>query len=165
MTSPTQQSQPTTAAAPGAPHLRHALRGKDYFTLAFGSMVGVGWMLVIDDWLTRGGSIGAMLGFLIGGLILFPIGYCYGKLTEKMPDAGSEVAYTAAVFPRPVSYGTGWAMLLAYLIVCPYEAVAVGRIANYAISATGPGPMQWLELYQVGGYPVYLPQLLAGLLL
>src|SRR5215469_15598315 len=165
MTSPNRQYQPASPATPGAPHLTRALRGKDYFTLAFGSMVGVGWMLVIDDWLTRGGSVGAMLGFLIGGLILFPIGYCYGKLTEKMPDAGSEVAYTAAVFPESISYATGWAMLLAYLIVCPYEAVAVGRIANYAISATGPGPMQSLELYQVGGYPVYLPQLLAGLLL
>jgi amino acid transporter len=128
-------------------------------------MVGVGWMLVIDDWLTRGGSVGAMLGFLIGGLILFPIGYCYGKLTERIPDAGSEVAYTAAVFPRPVSYATGWAMLLAYLIVCPYEAVAVGRIANYAITSTGSSPLEKLELYQVGGYPVYLPQLLAGLAL
>ena len=165
MTSPTQQSQPATDATPGAPRLTRALRGKDYFTLAFGSMVGVGWMLVIDDWLTRGGSVGAMLGFLIGGLILFPIGYCYGKLTERMPDAGSEVAYTAAVFPRPISYATGWAMLLAYLIVCPYEAVAVGRIADYAISATGSSPMDTLKLYTVGGYPVYLPHLLAGLVL
>src|SRR5262249_54665987 len=165
MTSQTKESPSAINAEPGAAHLRHALRSKDYFTLAFGSMVGVGWMLVIDDWLARGGSLGAMLGFLIGGLILFPVGYCYGKLTQRMPDAGSEVAYTAAVFTRPVSYATGWAMLLAYLIVCPYEVVAVGRIANYAISATGPGPMQSLELYKVGGYPVYLPQLLAGLLL
>src|SRR5215510_3036978 len=87
MTAPTPP-QPAPAAAPGAPHLRHALRGKDYFTLAFGSMVGGGWMLVIDDWLTRGGSVGAMLGFLVGGLILFPVGYVYGQLTAKMPDAG-----------------------------------------------------------------------------
>src|SRR5216684_2084172 len=103
MTSQTEQSQSailaTAGAEAGAVHLRRALRSKDYFTLAFGSMVGVGWMLVIDDWLGRGGSAGAMLGFLIGGLILFPIGYCYGKLTERLPDAGSEVAYTAAVFP------------------------------------------------------------------
>jgi APA family basic amino acid/polyamine antiporter len=61
-----------------APFLRRTLRGRDYFTLAFGSMVGVGWMLVIDDWLMRGGSGGAMLGFLIGGLLLAPIGYAYG---------------------------------------------------------------------------------------
>ena len=136
------------------------LRGKDYFTLAFGSMVGVGWMVVIDDWLTRGGAMGAMLGFLIGGVILFPIGYVYGELTAAMPDAGSEVAYTAAVFPKGVSFATGWTMTLAYMIVCPYEAVAIGRVASYVFPQ-----MNRFELYRAGGYPVYLPHLVAGLAL
>ena len=140
--------------------LMRTLRGKDYFTLAFGSMVGVGWMVVIDDWLIRGGAMGAMLGFLIGGVILFPIGYVYGKLTAAMPDAGSEVAYTAAVFPKGVSFATGWTMTLAYLIVCPYEAVAIGRVGSYVFPQ-----MNRLELYRAGGYPVYLPHLLAGLAL
>jgi basic amino acid/polyamine antiporter, APA family len=72
-----------------------------------------------------------MLGFLIGGLLLVPIAYAYGRLTEKMPDAGSEIAYTGAVFPNWTVFATGWAMTFAYLIVCPYEAVAIGRIASY----------------------------------
>jgi basic amino acid/polyamine antiporter, APA family len=149
----TQQSySPTT--------LQHALRSKEYFTLAFGTMVGVGWMVVIDDWLTRGGAAGAMLGFLIGGLVLIPIGYVYGRLTEKMPDAGSEIAYTGAVFPKSVSFATGWMMTLAYLIVCPYEAVAIGRVGSYVIPQ-----LNSIELYRVGGYPVYLPHVLAGLVL
>jgi amino acid permease len=42
-----------------APALRHELRARDYFTLAFGSIVGVGWMIVLDDWLGRGGPAGA----------------------------------------------------------------------------------------------------------
>ncbi len=140
--------------------LRRSLRAKEYFTLAFGSMVGVGWMLVIDDWLSRGGAVGAMLGFLIGGLILVPIGYVYGRLTERMPDAGSEIAYTAEVFPTAASFITGWTMTLAYLIVCPFEAVAVGRVASYVFPQ-----MNTLELYKLGGLPVYLPHLLAGLAL
>jgi len=140
--------------------LRRSLRAKDYFTFAFGSMVGVGWMVVIDDWLRRGGAMGAMLGFLIGGLALFPIAYVYGRLTEKLPDAGSEVAYTGAVFANRISFATGWMMTLAYLIVCPYEAVAVGRVAAYVFPQ-----MNTIELYRVAGYPVYLPHLAAGLLL
>ena len=142
------------------PALRRALRSKEYFTLAFGTMVGVGWMVVIDDWLTRGGAVGAMLGFLIGGLVLIPIGYVYGRLTERLPDAGSEIAYTGEVFPKKVSFATGWMMTLAYLIVCPYEAVAIGRVGSYVFPQ-----LNSIELYRVGGYPVYLPHLLAGLLL
>ncbi|HMG36180.1 MAG TPA: APC family permease [Blastocatellia bacterium] len=143
-----------------APGLRRSLRGREYFTLAFGSMIGVGWVLVIDDWLKRGGAVGAMLGFLIGGLVLAPVAYVYGKLTEKLPDAGSEVAYTAEVFPSGASFATGWAMTLAYLIVCPFEAVAVGRVASFLLPQ-----MNSVELYKVGGSPVYLPHLLAGLTL
>jgi basic amino acid/polyamine antiporter, APA family len=142
------------------PTLRRTLRGREYFTLAFGSMVGVGWMLVIDDWLMRGGSGGAILGFLIGGLLLLPIGYAYGWLTERMPDAGSEIAYTDGVFPKWMVFATGWAMTLAYLIVCPYEAVAIGRVASYVFPQ-----MNSFEMYRVGGYPVYLPHLVAGLVL
>src|SRR5439155_536967 len=43
------------------------LRTLDYFSLGFGSMVGVGWLVVMDDWLARGGPLGARLGFALGG--------------------------------------------------------------------------------------------------
>src|SRR5258706_11150941 len=75
-----------------------------------------------------------------------------------MPDAAGEIAYTAAAFSRPISFSTGWMMMLAYFIVCPWEAVAVGRIAGYIF----PG-LDSLELYRIAGRPVYLPHLIIGL--
>jgi APA family basic amino acid/polyamine antiporter len=132
----------------------------DYFSLGWGTMVGVGWLVVMDDWLLRGGPLGGILGFAIGGVLLLPIGYVYGKLVMVMPDAAGEVAYTAKVFPRPVSFFTGWMMMLAYFIVCPWEAVAVGRIAGSIFPA-----LNRIELYHVSGKTVYLPPLLLGLAL
>ena len=123
-------------------------------------MVGVGWLVVMDDWLLRGGPLGGVLGFAIGGALLLPIGYVYSKLVVAMPDAGGEVAYTGRVFPPSVSFATGWMMVLAYFIVCPWEAVAVGRIAGYIFPA-----LDSVELYRVAGYPVFLPHLLTGLVL
>jgi APA family basic amino acid/polyamine antiporter len=121
-------------------------------------MVGVGWLVVMDDWLLRGGPLGAILGFAIGGALLFPIGYVYGQLVMVLPDAAGEVAYTAKVFPRAVSFATGWMMILSYFIVCPWEAVAVGKIAGYIFPA-----LDSLELYRIAGRPIYLPHLLIGL--
>ena len=141
-------------------HLARKLRVTDYFSLGWGAMVGVGWLVVMDDWLTRGGTLGAILGFAIGGVLLLPIGYVYGKLVTAMPDASAEVAYTARVFPQAVSSFTGWMMMLAYFIVCPWEAVAVGRIAGYVFPA-----LNSVELYRVAGKPVYLPHLAIGLAL
>ncbi|MGA7568082.1 MAG: APC family permease [Terriglobales bacterium] len=140
--------------------LARKLRVTDYFSLGWGTMVGVGWLVVMDDWLTRGGPLGGILGFAIGGILLLPIGYVYGKLVIAMPDASGEVAYTARVFPRPVSFYTGWMMMLAYFIVCPWEAVAVGRIAGYIFPA-----LRSFELYRVAGKPVYLPHVVIGLAL
>ena len=140
--------------------LARKLRVVDYFTLGWGTMVGVGWLVVMDDWLLRGGVLGGILGFAIGGALLLPIGYVYGKLVTAMPDAGSEIAYTAKVFPRSVSFATGWMMFLAYFIVCPWEAVAVGRIAAYIFPT-----LDSFELYRIAGRPVYLPHLMIGLTL
>src|SRR6266404_5655613 len=133
---------------------------RDYFALAFGTMIGVGWLVLMDDWLGRGGPFGAMLAFGIGGFLLLPIGYVYGEWVKRLPDAAGEAAYTAQVFPPIVSYFTGWIMLLAYLIVCPWEAVAVGKLASYLIPS-----LNSFEIYRVAGQPVFLPRLLLGILL
>jgi basic amino acid/polyamine antiporter, APA family len=141
-------------------HLARKLRLIDFFTLGWGTMVGVGWLVVMDDWLSRGGALGALLGFAIGGALLFPIGWVYGRMVAAMPDAAGEVAYTAAAFSRTISFSTGWMMMLAYFIVCPWEAVAVGRIAGYIIPS-----LDSVELYRIAGRPVYLPHLITGLAL
>lgn len=152
------EAPPSAGQHPPPLHLARKLHITDYFTLGWGTMVGVGWLIVMDDWLQRGGPLGAILGFAIGGALLLPIGYVYGQLVMAMPDAGGEIAYTAKVFPDSVSFATGWMMVLAYFIVCPWEAVALGRIAGYIFPS-----LDSIELYRVAGKPVYLPHLLIGL--
>lgn len=142
------------------PTLARKLQLHDYFALAFGTMVGTGWLVLMDDWLGRGGPLGAILGFVLGAIILLPVGYVYGQWVRRLPDAAGEAAYTAQVFPPAVSYFTGWIMLLAYFIVCPWEAIALGKIAAYIF----PG-LNSFELYRVAGQPVFLPRLVLGIAL
>jgi basic amino acid/polyamine antiporter, APA family len=137
--------------------LARTLKTTEYFTLAFGTMVGVGWLIVIDDWLTRGGPGGAMLGYLLGGIFLLPVAYVYGKFVRAIPDAGAEIAYVTTVFPRSVGFLAGWLMTLAYLIVCPWEAVAIGKLVSYIIPGTAS-----FQIYSVASRPVFLPALALG---
>jgi APA family basic amino acid/polyamine antiporter len=132
----------------------------NYFALGFGTMIGTGWVVLMDDWLGRGGPLGAILGFAIGGLLLLPVGYIYGQWVRRLPDAAGEAAYTAQVFPRIVSYLTGWMMLLAYFIVCPWEAVALGKLAAYIFPQ-----LDTMQLYSVAGQSVFLPRLVLGIIL
>src|ERR1700687_3076936 len=140
--------------------LARKLRLIDYFSLGFGTMVGTGWLVVMDDILQRGGPLGAILGFTGGALVLLPIGYVYGKLVKLIPDAAGEVAYTARVFPSGVSFVTGWMMFLAYLLTCPFEALAAGRIIGYLFPT-----LNSIELYRLGNHSVYLPHIVLGLII
>src|SRR5260370_35629174 len=133
------------------------LRITDYFALAFGTMIGAGWLVLMDDWLGRSGPLGAILGFAIGGVLLLPVGYVYGQWGQRLPEAAGEAACSAQVFRPIVSYFTGWMMLLAYFIVCPWEAVAVGKLAAYIFPS-----LNSFELYRVAGHPVFLPRLVLG---
>jgi basic amino acid/polyamine antiporter, APA family len=118
------------------PKLARKLSLANYFALGFGTMIGTGWIVLMHDWLARSGPLGTMLGFGLGGILLLPVGYIYGQWVRRLPDAAGEAAYTAQVFSPMVSYLTGWIMLLAYSIVCPWEAVAVGKLAAYLFFAT-----------------------------
>src|SRR6266542_6965852 len=95
---------PTKPMKPDSGHLSRTLTAVEYFTFGFGTMVGVGWVVLIDDWLARGGPGGAMLGFLLGGILLLPVARTYGRLVRQIPDAGGEIAYAEGVFPRSISF-------------------------------------------------------------
>src|SRR5689334_18599523 len=147
---------------PAAPmtKLHGSLSTVEYFTFGFGTMIGVGWLVLMDDWLTRGGPGGSMLGYLIGGLLLFPIAHTYGRLVRRIQDAGAEIAYTEGVMPPFVSFAAGWTMVLSYAIVCPWEAVATGNLLARVFPA-----LNSLQLYSIGGTPIFAPRLGVGLAL
>ncbi|HTR04107.1 MAG TPA: APC family permease [Thermoanaerobaculia bacterium] len=140
--------------------LRRGLTAVEYFTFGFGTMVGVGWVVLMDDWLGRGGPGGAFLGFLLGGALLWPIARTYGRMVAEIPDAGAEIAYTEGVFAPPASFAAAWTMVLAYAIVCPWEAVAIGNLLARVVPAMNAAP-----LYEIAGKTLTAPRLVAGLVL
>jgi len=142
------------------PALHGGLSTVEYFTFGFGTMIGVGWLVLMDDWLARGGPGGGMLGYLVGGLLLFPIAHTYGRLVQRIRDAGAEIAYTEGVFPPFISFAAGWTMVLSYAIVCPWEAVATGNLLARVFPS-----LNSYQLYVVGGSPIYAPRLGVGLAL
>jgi amino acid transporter len=140
--------------------LHGSLSTVEYFTFGFGTMIGVGWLVLMDDWLMRGGPAGGILGFLIGGLLLVPIAHSYGRLVQRIQDAGAEIAYTEGVMPPAISFAAGWTMVLSYAIVCPWEAVATGNLLARVFPA-----LNTYQLYVIGGSPIFAPRLAVGLAL
>lgn len=140
--------------------LARAMTLKNYIALGLGSIIGVGWVVVAGDWLVRGGPLGAILGFILGGLMLTVIGLSYAELTPAIPVAGGEVAFTFKAFGSGLSFLTSWFLSFAYISLCPFEAVASGWLIEYLIPSLRSKP-----LYTVGDYPVSFLSIVTGIAL
>ena len=66
----------------------------DVLVIAFGAMIGWGWVVSTGDWIMEGGVLGAMLGFAIGGIMVFFVGLTYAELTSAMPQCGGEHVFS-----------------------------------------------------------------------
>ena len=72
--------------------LGRGIRIRSLFSLAFGTIIGVGWITVMGAWLSGAGVMGAIIAFVIGGLGMLAIGLCYAEMAAAYPVTGGEVA-------------------------------------------------------------------------
>ena len=137
--------------------LRRSLGVISFFALAFGSMIGVGWVTAMGSWLTQAGPLGAILAFLGGGAVMLLIGLCYAEVTPMLPVAGGEVAYAYRAFGTSKAFLTGWFLAFGYISVSGFEAISIARVVAYMY----PGIDRW-PLYEIAGGTVYLSHLILG---
>jgi APA family basic amino acid/polyamine antiporter len=138
--------------------LKGDLQRVHFFALSFGAIVGVGWIVVLGNWLEKAGPAGAILAFVAGGIVSLVVGFSYAKMGALFPVSGGEVAYTYALFGLRTCYATGWFLTLSYIATTIFEAVSVGWVADTLAPGIN-GPI----LYTVRGAPVHLGGLLLGL--
>src|ERR1044072_1495905 len=140
------------------PQLSKDIGASQFFTLAFGSIIGVGWVVALSAWLNQAGPLGAVLGFAGGGLLIMLVGLCYVEISTMFPVSGGEVVYTYEIFGTGTSFAVGWLFALAYIAIAAFEAISIGWIAGTLF----PG-IQGQTLYTSGGSEVQGGTLLLGL--
>lgn len=138
------------------------MKSIDFFMLGFGSMIGVGWTVSLNNWFyTAGGVFGTILAFLVGTLLVIPIGLCYGEMTSALPVSGGAMAFAYRAEGSRLSFLGGWLTTLAYIVLLPWELIYINHILGKLFPILTSG----LPLYTVLGFDVYLGQLASGLLL
>lgn len=142
------------------PSLEKVISFRSYIALGLGIVVGIGWVVYSGQWLADGGPLGAMIAFLVGGLLLVPVGKCYAELTSAIPVSGGEVAFSFKAFGPFVCFLTSWALALAYIMVTPFETIAIGVLLESIIPAIATEP-----LYYIGESKVSLSTIIPGQLI
>ena len=56
----------------------------DILVIAFGAMIGWGWVVSSGNWIESGGVLGAAIAFAIGGIMIFFVGLTYAELTAAL---------------------------------------------------------------------------------
>jgi amino acid transporter len=117
-----------------------------YVALGLGVIVGVGWVVYSGQWLQDGGPAGAILAFLIGGLILIPVGMCYAEMTSALPLAGGELSFSYKAFGALPAFLTAWLLALSYVSITPFETIAIGSMFEALLPALASEPLYLVSI-------------------
>ncbi|MDO5651431.1 MAG: APC family permease [Moraxella sp.] len=138
---------------------KKSLSTLDLVALAFGAMIGWGWVVLAGGWVAGAGVLGAVLAFLIGGVAILLIGLAYSELAACMPITGGEHTYTHRAFGVHMSFICSWSILFGYLSVVAFEAVALPTVVEYLIPNYNQGYM-----YTIAGWDVYATWVAVGMI-
>lgn len=139
--------------------LKRALGRVEVFALAFGTMIGWGWIRLPGKWIADAGVLGAVIAIFIGGLMCILVGLTYAELTSVFPLAGGELAFSYRGLGYLGSWITGWTISFAYIGIASYEAIALSSSLHYILPLSKAG-----YLWSVAGFDVYFSWSFIGII-
>lgn len=117
--------------------------------MGFGTIIGVGWIIVAGSWVQSAGPLGATVAFVLGGLAIAVVALSYGEMAALFPLSGGEVVYAYEGLGVNAAYIMGWFLVLVYVAMSAFEAIAMAWILSILIPGI-EGPV----LYQSFGSDV-----------
>ena len=91
-----------------------------------GVIIGAGIYVLLGPATQASGSL-VWASFLVAGLLSAITAFSYMELASMFPSAGSEHEFARQVFPRWVSFSTGWAMTLALIVAASTVSLGFAR--------------------------------------
>lgn len=129
----------------------------DILVIAFGAMIGWGWVINSGDWITTAGFAGSIIAMLIGGVMVFFVGLTYAELTSAMPQCGGEHVFSYRAMGPTGSFVCTWMIILGYVATAAFEATALPTVITYLFP-----DFNQVYLYSIAGKDIYLTTILLG---
>ena len=126
------------------------------WALALGAIIGWGCFVMPGvNFLPKAGP-SAMIGMLLGGVIMSIISFSYGYCIKKFPLSGGEFIYADASFGKKNAFICGWFLVLGYWSLIPLNSTAIALVTRYIV----PGIFQRGYLYSIAGWDVYAGEIM-----
>jgi len=120
--------------------LTRGLKMKATIMTGIGGTIGTGLFLSSGDVLATAGPVGAIVLYLIGGLIIWTMTCCLGEMSAAMPVAGSLQAYSTEFCGPAIGFTIGWVNWVGGAATISAQVVASSIIMRDII----PGSPTWI---------------------
>lgn len=106
-------------------HTRHLVM------LSLGGVIGTGLFLASGYTVNQTGPFGAILAYMMGGVVVYLIMMCLGELAVHMPETGAFSAYATRYIGPATGYTVAWLYWLTWTVALGSELTASGILMSH----------------------------------
>jgi arginine/ornithine permease len=106
--------------------LQRTMKSRHLFMIALGGVIGTGFFLGSGSVIGQAGPVGAILSYLLGGLVMYLVMLCLGELSVAMPSSGSFQDYTTRFVGPATGFVIGWLYWFGWAVTVALELVSMG---------------------------------------
>lgn len=117
-----------TKVLDSAAPLKRAMSTRHLVMLSLGGAIGTGLFLGSGEVITQTGPIGAVIAYMLGGLIAYMVMLCLGELAVQMPVSGSFGAYAKKYIGPGTGYMISWVYWLTWTATLGTEFTAAALL-------------------------------------
>lgn len=108
--------------------LKKELKSRHLFMIALGGVIGTGLFMGSGYTISEAGPGGAILAYLVGGIVMYLTMLCLGELAVNLPDAGSYQTYATKYISPASGYVVGWMAWLNWSVTIGLELITVSML-------------------------------------
>jgi arginine/ornithine permease len=112
----------------GKIQLTRALKSRHIFMLSLGGVIGTGLFMGSGVTINQGGPMGAILAYLVAGLLMYLVMVCLGELSVQMPVSGSFQAHATKFIGPATGFMIGWVYWMSWATTVGLEFTAAGML-------------------------------------
>jgi len=139
--------------------LKRVLEWHELLALGVAGVIGSSWAYLNTAFYEAYGPGATVYGFAISTALAFLVALCFAEMGSTISREGGEVAFVFPTLGLTGSFIVGWMYILAWLVAtCSFYVAAFGFLLSFIIPQ-----LHTIPIYEVAGWPVYLPALLIGI--
>lgn len=108
--------------------LKRAMSTRHLVMLSLGGAIGTGLFLGSGEVISQTGPIGAIIAYILGGIIAYMVMLCLGELAVQMPDSGSFGTYANRFIGPATGYMITWLYWLTWTATLGTEFTAAALL-------------------------------------